>query len=115
MVSQYLRADSVSEVLGSFPSLATRVLRTHITSVEDSAGEFTRILGNVGAVFRLICNSSSISNNLLIYKGVVRYYIVLGEEHNLPPFAAASTTKRHMECTMTAVAQLSIPPLRGRK
>jgi len=32
-----------------------------------------------------------------------------------PPFLAASATSRHMECTITAVAQLSIPPLRGRK
>lgn len=31
------------------------------------------------------------------------------------PAAQSATTKRHIECTIVAVAQLSMPPLSGRK
>lgn len=31
------------------------------------------------------------------------------------PLRAAATANRHIEYTMTAVAQLSMPPLRGKK
>lgn len=41
--------------------------------------------------------------------------VTQGRDEDLPPRAAAAATSRHMDETMTAVAQLSIPPLRGTK
>lgn len=110
--------DGFSEVFSSLPSFLARVLSAHKRSVKYAVREFLGRLWHPDGALRFSSNFANIFDNLFLcsqYFSSVTTDRMEASVKTLPPFPHASTTSLHMECTIVAVAQLSIPPLNGKK
>lgn len=99
------------------PRFHTRILSTHVAGMEYSAAKLLVISGEICRILRLSGNPTSISDNNGICDGkhLSEDKTVRKSNGYRPPRAAAAATSLHIEETITAVAQLSIPPLSGTK
>ena len=109
-------SDRFCEVFRPLSRLCTRVLGPHVTCVEYAITKLLGIGRDVARILRFSSDAPRISDDLLVYRRVTTSTATLTRKQmHLLARVAASATKRHMEYTMIAVAQLSIPPLRGTK
>lgn len=112
-----VRPDSFSKVFGSLPGFLAGVLGAHKTRVEDAVCEFLGRFWHPNGALGFSGDPADIFDNLFLcnqYSSSATITMVRSVK-TIPSFPHASTTSLHMECTIVAVAQLSIPPLNGKK
>lgn len=112
-----IRPDGFSEVFSSLLGFLAGILGAHKTSVEDAACKFLGRFWHPSGALGFPSDPADIFDNLFLCNQYSSSATIIMERSakNLPPFSHASTTSLHMECTIVAVAQLSIPPLNGKK
>ena len=83
--------------------------------MEYPASELSGVRRDIAGVRRFSSNTPSVPNDLFVWAPGQYKTHSIQSVTIAPPLLAASATRLHIEYTMTAVAQLSIPPLSGRK